>query len=195
MSSHRASGARRFVPPTCRRFVVRSRVAIVFGRPFRALARRPCAVRSRLALRLRPGLRALATPPFPPALRSHSGPRPPGFAPPRSARPGPLRAAVKTSLLRRGKGGEPGTAASAINSAVVVCARIGSTEPPPAGLLAGAWLSEKPHQGVRDPNRTLHQAIAYSKPLTASGLPASVYDSGRRSRCSGKERDQETGLD
>jgi RHS repeat-associated protein len=78
---------------------------------------------------------------------------------------------------------------------VVVCARLSSTEPPPAGLLAGRRVAEKPHQGVRDPNRTLHQAIAYSKPLTASGLPAFVYDSGRRSRCSGKERDAETGLD
>jgi RHS repeat-associated protein len=56
-------------------------------------------------------------------------------------------------------------------------------------------LVEKPHQGVRDPNATLHQAITFSKPLTASGLPTFVYDSGRRSRCTGKERDAETGLD
>jgi RHS repeat-associated protein len=78
---------------------------------------------------------------------------------------------------------------------VVVYARLSSTEPPPAGLPAGGRVAEKPHQGVRDPNATLHQAIAFSKPLTASGLPAFVYDSGRRSRCSGKERDSETGND
>jgi RHS repeat-associated protein len=66
---------------------------------------------------------------------------------------------------------------------------------PPTGLLAGGRIAEKPHQGVAAQNATLHQAIAFSKPLTASGLPTFVYDSGRRSRCSGKERDAETGLD
>jgi RHS repeat-associated protein len=50
-------------------------------------------------------------------------------------------------------------------------------------------LSENSHQGVRDPNATLHQAIAFSKPLIAPGLPSCLYDSGRRSRCTGKERD------
>jgi RHS repeat-associated protein len=66
---------------------------------------------------------------------------------------------------------------------------------PLAGFLAGAWLAENSHLGLAASARTLHQGIAFSKPLSASGLRVSLYDSGRRSRCTGKERDSETGLD
>src|SRR5580698_223161 len=62
-------------------------------------------------------------------------------------------------------------------------------------LAAGVPVSENSRQGHRDPNATLHQAIAFSKPLHAPGLPTCLYDSARRSRCTGKERDSETGLD
>jgi RHS repeat-associated protein len=78
---------------------------------------------------------------------------------------------------------------------VVVSEPLSTVESPPVGLLARAWLSEKPHPGVAAFARTLHQGIAFSKPLSASGLPTFVYDSGRRPRCSGKERDGESGLD
>ncbi|MGO9093664.1 MAG: RHS repeat-associated core domain-containing protein, partial [Bryobacteraceae bacterium] len=44
-------------------------------------------------------------------------------------------------------------------------------------------------------NAPVHQGIAFSKPWNAKGLPDPLYDSGRRPRCSGKERDAETGLD
>lgn len=56
-------------------------------------------------------------------------------------------------------------------------------------------LTENSHLGLQQPNATLHQAIAFSKPLHAPGLPTCLYDSGRRSRCTGKERDWEAGLD
>ncbi len=62
-------------------------------------------------------------------------------------------------------------------------------------LAACASVGENPHRGSWHPNTTLHQAIAFSKPLTVPGLPVCQYDSGRRSRCTGKERDAETGLD
>ena len=62
-------------------------------------------------------------------------------------------------------------------------------------LAASASVSETPHRGYRHPNTTLHQAIAYSKPLQPPGLRECLYDFRRRSRCTGKERDAETGLD
>jgi RHS repeat-associated protein len=62
-------------------------------------------------------------------------------------------------------------------------------------LAACASVSENPHQGYRHSNTTLHQAIAFSKPLQPPGLPVCQYDFRRRSRCTGKERDAETGLD
>ena len=68
-------------------------------------------------------------------------------------------------------------------------------EPQPTGLLAEPWLAKNPHRGSAPSARTLHRAIAFSKPLTASGFEACVYDFGRRSRSTGKVRDNETGLD
>jgi RHS repeat-associated protein len=62
-------------------------------------------------------------------------------------------------------------------------------------LAAPASVSENPHRGFPHPSTTLHQAIAYSKPLQPPGLPVCRYDFRRRSRCTGKERDAETGLD
>jgi len=69
------------------------------------------------------------------------------------------------------------------------------TEQPGAGLLASAWLAQNSHLGLAAQNATLHQTIAFSKPLTASGLPDPLYDFRVGPRCSGKERDAETGLD
>ncbi|MGO9735796.1 RHS repeat-associated core domain-containing protein [Mycobacterium sp.] len=62
-------------------------------------------------------------------------------------------------------------------------------------LAACASVSENPHRGFPHPSTTLHQAIAFSKPLQPPGLPVCQYDFRRRSRCTGKERDAETGLD
>jgi RHS repeat-associated protein len=44
-------------------------------------------------------------------------------------------------------------------------------------------------------NSELHQVVELANSLNSSGLAASLYDDGRRSRDSGKERDPEPGLD
>ncbi len=70
-----------------------------------------------------------------------------------------------------------------------------SQSAPPAGLLAGAWLTQNSHRGVAAQNASMHQGVAFSKALHAKGLPDPLYDFRVRPRCSGKERDAETGLD
>lgn len=62
----------------------------------------------------------------------------------------------------------------------------------PEGFLA---LAANSHRGHQRPAQTLHQAIAYSKPLNATGLPVRLYDSCVGPRCTGKLRDAETSLD
>jgi RHS repeat-associated protein len=54
---------------------------------------------------------------------------------------------------------------------------------------------KKPHQGVAPQNRALHQGIAWSNSTTALGLRGSRLETRVRSRCTGKERDAESGLD
>jgi RHS repeat-associated protein len=66
---------------------------------------------------------------------------------------------------------------------------------PLSGGFVSSYLSENSRQGYGPLGATLHQALTFSKPLLAPGLPTCLYDSGRRSRCTGKERDAETGLD
>ena len=56
-------------------------------------------------------------------------------------------------------------------------------------------LAEKPHQGVAGFAQASHRGVATANALTAPGLRECLYDSGRRSRSTGKERDDETGLD
>ncbi len=70
-----------------------------------------------------------------------------------------------------------------------------SQSAPPAGLLAGAWLTQNSHRGSATLNAPVHQGVAFSKALHAKGLPDPLYDFRVRPRCSGKERDVETGLD
>jgi RHS repeat-associated protein len=62
-------------------------------------------------------------------------------------------------------------------------------------LAASFQLTEKPHLGHRLPTAALYPGIAIANSNTASGLRVCLYDSGRRSRSTGKERDAETGLD
>jgi len=54
---------------------------------------------------------------------------------------------------------------------------------------------EKPHQGVAPQNPALHQGITWSNSTTALGLRGARLENRIRSRCTGKERDTESGLD
>ncbi len=54
---------------------------------------------------------------------------------------------------------------------------------------------EKPHQGVAGKNPALHQGITWSNSTTALGLRGARLETRVRSRCTGKERDSESGLD
>ncbi len=54
---------------------------------------------------------------------------------------------------------------------------------------------EKPHQGVASKNPALHQGITWSNSTTALGLRSLAVETRVRSRCTGKERDSESGLD
>jgi RHS repeat-associated protein len=56
-------------------------------------------------------------------------------------------------------------------------------------------LSENSHHGVTPLKTTSPQAWSVAKSLNASGMAACLYDSGRRTRSTGKERDAETRLD
>jgi RHS repeat-associated protein len=103
------------------------------------------------------------------------------------------RAAACDTLPDRAQAGR--LAPRAVIAEQQITKRSQSRNRTPDGLLAAACLTEKPHQGFAAFARTLHQAIAFSKPLSASGFDVCLYDSGRRSRCTGKERDAETGLD
>jgi RHS repeat-associated protein len=58
-----------------------------------------------------------------------------------------------------------------------------------------ANLSENPHQGFRLPTPALYPGIGAANSNTASGLRVCSYDFCRRSRSTGKLRDNETGLD
>ena len=62
-------------------------------------------------------------------------------------------------------------------------------------LAALCLLTENSHQGHRLPTAVLHQGFTPTNSNTATGFAAFLYDSGRRSRSTGKERDTETGLD
>ena len=64
-----------------------------------------------------------------------------------------------------------------------------------ANVPRASLLSEKPHQGVAGFVLASHWGAAAAKALSAPGLCGCLYDSGRRSRSTGKERDAETGLD
>ena len=54
---------------------------------------------------------------------------------------------------------------------------------------------EKPHQGVAPQNPALYQGIAWSNSTVALGLRGLGLETRIRSRCTGKERDAESGLD
>ncbi len=66
----------------------------------------------------------------------------------------------------------------------------------PDGLLAAkALLSEKLHQGSATSTHTLHQGFGFVISHTSLGIIGPLYDSDVRSRCTGQERDRESGLD
>ena len=71
--------------------------------------------------------------------------------------------------------------------------------PPPAPAtwlrFATNDLTANSHQGHQLPTVVLYQGIGSAISNTASGLRVCLYDSGRRSRSTGKERDAESGLD
>jgi RHS repeat-associated protein len=54
---------------------------------------------------------------------------------------------------------------------------------------------KKSHQGVASPKTALHQGISWSNSTSALGLRSLAAENGVRSRCTGKERDVESGLD
>ncbi len=54
---------------------------------------------------------------------------------------------------------------------------------------------KKPHQGVAPENPALHQGIAWSNSTSALGLRTLAVENRVGSRCTGKERDTESGLD
>jgi RHS repeat-associated protein len=62
-------------------------------------------------------------------------------------------------------------------------------------LAAFCLLAENSHRGHRLPTAALHRGFTPINSNTATGFQAFLYDSGRRSRSTGKERDAETGLD
>jgi RHS repeat-associated protein len=64
-----------------------------------------------------------------------------------------------------------------------------------ANVPKASLLSEKPRQGVEGIVLASHRGPAAANALIALGLGGCLYDSGRRSRSTGKERDAETGLD
>ena len=55
--------------------------------------------------------------------------------------------------------------------------------------------SKKPHQGVAPHNLAQHQGITWSNSTVALGLRSLAVETRVRSRCTGKERDAESGLD
>ena len=66
----------------------------------------------------------------------------------------------------------------------------------PDGLLASIALqNEKPHLGLPSRNPALHQGIDASKSKNAMGLQTVTTTTRVRSRCTGKERDAESGND
>ena len=56
-------------------------------------------------------------------------------------------------------------------------------------------FAKKPHWGLDGKVPIWEPRFLYANRQTPLGLPVCSYDSGRRSRCTGKERDAETGLD
>jgi RHS repeat-associated protein len=66
----------------------------------------------------------------------------------------------------------------------------------PDGLLAAnALLAENSPQGSATSTHTLHQGLYFAISSTAIGISSTLYDSRTGSRCTGKERDAESGLD
>jgi len=62
-------------------------------------------------------------------------------------------------------------------------------------LAAFRLLAENSHRGHRLPTAVPHKGFAPVNSNTTTGFQAFLYDEGRRSRSTGKERDSETGLD
>jgi RHS repeat-associated protein len=69
----------------------------------------------------------------------------------------------------------------------------------PLAAIRASWqgeeLTRNSHLGFAGSTAALHPAPTIANSNTASGLRVCLYDKGRRSRSTGKERDAETGLD
>lgn len=64
-----------------------------------------------------------------------------------------------------------------------------------ANIPRASLVTEKPHLGIENFAMASRLGLAAANALIAPGLCGCLYDSGRRSRNTGKERDGETGLD
>ncbi len=62
-------------------------------------------------------------------------------------------------------------------------------------LAALPLFAENSHQGQRPSRTTFRLGTTLAISNTATGMPVCLYDSSTRPRCTGKERDAETGLD
>ena len=101
----------------------------------------------------------------------------------------------RSSELDDGKQSSPARSRQGVQSGAMILAAKEEMHVFPLAACVRSELTENSYQGHRHPSAVLHQAIAYSKPLYAPWLPTCLYDEGIRSRCTGKERDAESGLD
>jgi hypothetical protein len=62
-------------------------------------------------------------------------------------------------------------------------------------LAAPLPLSGNSRLGLATSTNELHRAFGFANSNTATGLDVCLYDDGRGSRSTGKERDSESGLD
>jgi RHS repeat-associated protein len=62
-------------------------------------------------------------------------------------------------------------------------------------LAANALLSENSHQGFEAPTHTLDRGFSGAISHTSLEIITTLYDDDAGSRCTGKERDNESGLD
>jgi RHS repeat-associated protein len=66
----------------------------------------------------------------------------------------------------------------------------------PDGLLAASvLLAENSRQGSATSTHAMYQGFGFAISSTSLGIKGSLYDGRVRSRCTGKERDAESGLD
>ena len=112
--------------------------------------------------------------------------------------PKPLRV-TKRSLRREGQSSGSGALLKSgprrHKIAAVLAAKEETTPVFPLAAFVLANLTENPHRGFRLPTAALHPSRTLANSNTAFGLRVFAHDFCRRSRSTGKLRDNETGLD